>query len=56
MAGFHYVTKDINIVRRSQKYLFLGAQHGMFVNFGANFLKRVHPYESKNIIPQNHST
>ena len=37
---------------RSRKYLFLGAQHGMFVNFGAHFLKRVHPYESKNIIPQ----
>ena len=37
---------------RLRKYLFLGAQHGMFVNFGAHFLKRVHPYESKNIIPQ----
>ena len=29
-----------------------GGQHGMFVNFGANFLKRVHPYGSKNIVPQ----
>ena len=50
MAGFHYVTNDIQI--EPGTFFFFGGKHGMFVNFGANFLRKVHPYESKNIIPQ----